>query len=91
MVVRLQGLPEVRSGISRLGYIEGALHGPGLQKAPRLGGPPQQKIPPQLFVRRNLKLFDLLNEIARSFPDPVDWYYEEYPQDGKRAVTFSAH
>jgi hypothetical protein len=76
VVGRLERLPEVVRGMSQLGYHEGLHHG-GLSKPPRVGAPPATAETPQVFVRRNITLIELLNDIAKSYPKPAIWWYEE--------------
>jgi hypothetical protein len=90
VVGRLQQLPEVLRRVSEMGYVDGLHNGPGLRKPPRVGAPPETAVS-QVFVRRNLTLLALLNEIARSFPSPAIWSYHEYPQGRARALTIDAH
>jgi len=89
-VERLQQLPEVTRRMSQLGYVDGLHHGPGLQKAPRVAASPEPLQPPRTYVRRNMALLDLLNEIVKSYPPPAIWSYQEVVQDQVRAVTISA-
>jgi len=90
VVERLGQLPEFVRRRSQLGYVDGPHHGVGLQKPPRVGGPPEPPVAPQIFVRRNIALFDLLNEIVKSYPHPAIWRYSEMAQGQARGVTLSA-
>jgi hypothetical protein len=40
-----------------------------------------------VFVRRNITLFALLNEIVKSYPRSAIWHYNEVPKGQVRAVT----
>jgi len=90
VVGRLQQLPEVLRRMSQLGYVDGLHYGGGLQKQPRVGAPPPPTEDPQVFVRRNIALLDLLNEIVKSYSRAAIWWYNEVAQGQVRAVTISA-
>ncbi len=90
-VSRLSRLPEVVGAMSQLGYVDGLHNGPGPQKPPRVFGPPEPPEPQQVFVRRDITLLDLLNEIVKSYPASATWWYTESPRGGARSVDISAH
>lgn len=89
-VGRLAQLPEVVRRMSELGLVDG-LHVVVMSfKAPRVYGPTEPPEIPQVFVRRNITLLKLLNEIVKSYPPPAIWWYRELPQGKARGVTIEA-
>lgn len=80
--------PLIAARMSELGYVEGLYSITGLTKAPRVGAPP---VDARVFVRRNIPLIDLLNEIVRSYSDPAIWHYDESLRGQTRVITLTAH
>lgn len=91
VVSKLDAVPEVVRSRSLAGYDQAPHMVPGLQKAPRIGVTPAFPETPQVFVRRNVMLYNLLNEIVKSYPTPALWMYSETRNGAGHAVSLFAN
>jgi hypothetical protein len=83
----VEQLPELVQRMAQLGYVD-VLHSiVELSEPPRARGPAQPPEALQIFVRRNIALFDLLNDIVKCYSPPAIWHYNALPKGQVRAVT----